>query len=926
MTLKKYQFNQQSHFRVTLFVFKYIWPLLYVLFIFKSLTAQAQLDNYWTWNFHSLDFNSQTPKPGLSSGAMGSTICDSSGKLLFYCDGNIVYDRKNDTMPYFKSTYPMEYYNVIIIPKNNFEYYIFGINNLTSQFHLLLYNVVDIRLNNGFGDVEKSRPDTLYKGVFYTLSATYKHGGGFWLFTKNLDSIYAFPVDSNGIGKPAKSYMYEKLSNEKTLDPVRSYGQYAIRPSHDGRMVVTTCSIETPSPVYYSFSTVYAYDFNNTTGQFSNQRLLTSDSVAPGIQYFGEFYGCAFSANDSLLYIAHDPPAPTFKTPYPDDIVYQFQRYATDIKASLFKIYLGDSSIGDSISSIADIKEGPNGKIYLAFFKIGQNSSLNNLGILNYPDRVGKACNLNLSGPLYLCDNSAMGSESYSGGFPLTISGYSPLSYVHSGQCGLLNFNAKSDSLFTKYTWYMQDINGNTIDSVTGANIKYSFKKSGKYIVTLQGMSKAGYKKWYSDTILYNTKPIAHFSVSQGSFCQYNHIVFTSQNQTDTSGESWHWDFGDLASSVDSSAQPAPEHIYSSTGTYTVKLSNTIGVCTADTTMVLNILPAPKPGFRVSDSVGCQPLIVKLTSNATGTITKTYYDFGNGTNASVSSPTVVYSSAGSYKILQEVTGPNGCVTKDSANITVNPTPDVKFQGTDSVCVGTEIQFGFPPIAGYIYSWTSLPRGFISDLSKPIDIPKLTTTYDLKETISATGCTDSGKAVYCFVEQRPIAAFAYKYLRGFDYQFSVKRSKNVSYSFDFGDSQHISLIKNDSSISHTFPGNGTYIVTLTAVSDTDLKCESTITDTIIINEPFSLNIFPNPFSLQTDINYLLLKPGHVKISLTDEIGRQIGTLVDKQLAPGEYDTEFNAPLWETRPGMYFVLFQLDDTLIVKKIIQMESIFY
>lgn len=489
-------------------------------------------------------------------------------------------------------------------------------------------------------------------------------------------------------------------------------------------------------------------------------------------------------------------------------------------------------------------------------------------------------------------------------------------------------FKNLSDSSFHYFSWYFGD--GDSVVNNGIQSVFHSYSQLGKYLVKLKGVNNAGYVRWYSDSVVVQAAPIADFSSVDSLGCQFAFSKFIAHARSDSinpnTGATWNINFGDGSSVL--SSDSIFGHKYVNPGVFNVSLIYSNGYCTDTLTQYksIHILPAPKPGFTVSDTVGCQPLTLKLTSNASGTITKTYFDFGNGTNASVSSPTVVYSSSGSFKILQEVTGPNGCVTKDSVAIKVNPTPVVKFKGTDSICQGSVIQLGNPAIAGFNYSWTSVPPGFISDLSNPLDIPKQTTTYDLKETISATGCMDSGKAVSCFVELRPMAAFAYKYLRGFDYQFSVKRSKNVSYRFDFGDSQHISLIKNDSSISHTFPGNGTYIVTLTSVSDTDLKCVSTITDTIEINEPFSLNIFPNPFSLQTDINYLLLKPGHVKISFTDEIGRQIGTLVDKQLGPGEYDTEFNAPLWETRPGMYFVLFQLDDTLIVKKIIQMESIFY
>ncbi len=930
---------------------KWIKVLVIFSLVIISKNAQAQLDNYWAWGeYHSLDFNTRLPKAGSSNTSeSGSSICDSAGKLLFYCNRYVAYDRNNHIMPYFINGLNTQLGDdkEIITPKNKYEYYIFGPSHTTATGdYYMLYTLIDIRLNNGYGDVENRQlSDTLYKGgfvalsnletgSFYSVGVAHKKGGGYWLLSKTHDSLYAFPVDSHGVGKPVLTYMYERLRNVTYYD-ISSYN-YTITASNDSKMVVTTCPENSGSGgSNIAITAIYVYDFNNTTGQFNNQRLLASDSSIPyssAINY-GPFYNCAFSPNDSLFYVTHEPPDPDYRMNYHNDIIYQFQRFAPNIASSVYKIQAGDSS-----TYIQNIKSAPDGKIYLSYFKYNATQSswksTGQFGIINYPDRIGSACGLNLNGFNCPCATSTPDGQCWPGVFPLTINGYTSLSFAFSGQCGPLNFTAKSDSLFTKFTWYMQDINGNNIDSVYGSRITYSFKKSGRYIVTLQGMSKAGYKKWYTDTISFTTKPAAHFSVSQGNLCQYNHILFTNKNQADTSGESWHWDFGDPGSGSNSSALPAPTHIYSSTGVYKVKLSAAIGACKADTSMAINILPAPKPGFSVSDSVGCQPLTIQVTDQSKGSVTGWKYVVQRTFPLpllkvdSLQNASFMYEflPSGQYKIHQYVTGPNGCVTQDSATIMVNSKPSVQFERTDSVCLGTEIEFGFPSVAGYVYSWTSIPAGFISNNSKPIDVPKASTTYNLKETISATGCSDSGKVLYCFVEQRPVGSFTYEHTRGFDYRFAIKRSKYVSYNFDFGDSQHVSLNKNDTVVSHSFPGNGKYIVTLSALSDTGLKCESTFTDTIIVNEPFSLNIFPNPFSLQTDINYMLLKPGHVKISLTDDIGRQVGTLIDKELGPGEYDTYFNAPLWETRPGMYFVIFQLDDTLIVKKIIQMESIFY
>ena len=146
-----------------------------------------------------------------------------------------------------------------------------------------------------------------------------------------------------------------------------------------------------------------------------------------------------------------------------------------------------------------------------------------------------------------------------------------------------------------------------------------------------------------------------------------------------------------------------------------------------------------------------------------------------------------------------------------------------------------------------------------------------------------------------------------------------------YHWDFGD---LSSTSPDTvsgySVTHFYSNNGTYKVSLT-VSLPGL-CTEIDSYVVVVNLQFGLNIFPNPFELQTDINYVLVNPGHVRISLVDELGQELGILLDEQVNQGKYNTYFDAALWKTRPAMYFVLFQLDDKLIVKKIIQLDSIYH
>lgn len=60
-------------------------------------------------------------------------------------------------------------------------------------------------------------------------------------------------------------------------------------------------------------------------------------------------------------------------------------------------------------------------------------------------------------------------------------------------------------------------------------------------------------------------------------------------------------------------------------------------------------------------------------------------------------------------------------------------------------------------------------------------------------------------------------------------------------------------------------------------------------------------YPNPFRPQTTIPYTLLRSEHVRLEVFDMLGRKVRTLVEKTLAPGQYQAMLNAS--DLPGGMY-----------------------
>src|SRR5690554_4841990 len=79
--------------------------LLLIFTFFLHFIAPAQLEgaNWYFGTYAGLDFTSGTPTPlfdgALITGEGCSSVSDNAGNLLFYTDGQLVYDRNHNLMP-----------------------------------------------------------------------------------------------------------------------------------------------------------------------------------------------------------------------------------------------------------------------------------------------------------------------------------------------------------------------------------------------------------------------------------------------------------------------------------------------------------------------------------------------------------------------------------------------------------------------------------------------------------------------------------------------------------------------------------------------------------------------------------------------------------------------------------------------------------
>lgn len=215
-----------------------------------------------------------------------ASMCDCTGHLLFYTDGLSVWKKNHQLMNNGDGLLggSSTTQAAIILPKpgSSTIYYVF-----TCPYNLqedsFRYSVVDMTLDNGFGDVVEKNV-AIYEHIGEKLTATIKGNGvDYWIVVKQLgtDAFLSYSLTSAGLN------MTPVISHAGNIaDPVTSNGY--VRISRDGTKMVSADAF---------ISSCQLFDFDNNTGQISNPLDLTS--LTAGYQA----YGAEFSSDNSKLYI-----------------------------------------------------------------------------------------------------------------------------------------------------------------------------------------------------------------------------------------------------------------------------------------------------------------------------------------------------------------------------------------------------------------------------------------------------------------------------------------------------------------------------------------------------------------------------------------------------------------------------------------------
>lgn len=430
------------------------YPLLLLICALITLQANAQNENnVWTFGYNNgLDFSTSPPtffQNEIEALEGCASVADGAGNLLFYSNGNNVWDATGTVMPNgsgilgngpgIAGTALGSCAQGVAIVKsvsNNNQYYLFtldaaeqvsgGINDPG----YLRYSVIDMSLNMGAGDVVAGQKNIVLD-TFMSEKMTVAKGAGcyYWLVAhRNNSSAYrAFKIDFAGVNPG--------VSSNGTWTGDMGAGQLKISP--DGTRIATGNSMGGP---------IELGTFNNVTGMVSNTISIDPLTNASRI-------GTCFSPDNTKLYV----------TTMGDLAQYDISSYPNAATIAASKVVLG------SAINYAQLRNGPDGKIYVALYQ-----SINPfIGVINNPNAAGAACNLN---------NSALPQSSWSQ-FPLVPGnpyGHTLGNDIVVGVSADTSYNATKDTLvcyensmlvsappgFNEYLW--NDGNTNATRTLTG--------------------------------------------------------------------------------------------------------------------------------------------------------------------------------------------------------------------------------------------------------------------------------------------------------------------------------------------------------------------------------------------------------------------------------------------------------------------------
>lgn len=337
-----------------------------VFLIQTGCEKKRNADQWYFGEGAAVDFSSGIPT-AVAGCAMAqregvASIADDLGNLLFYTEGNSVWDATNTVMPNGSGLLGswLSAQSSIIVPDPGTanQYYIFTVHNWTDGTSEFAYSVVDMTLRGGLGDIIPAKKNSVLQNNIYERVTTVRHKNcrDTWIISheRNNNRYVSYLLTPAGVSATAVVTDIGSVS-------VGGNRFGGLRSSHNGRKICSTLGGGSGYPA------VELLDFDNATGTLSNYIVL-----APPGQFNGA-YSSEFSANDRVLYVCG----------YANDFIRQYDLFAGS-ESAVQQSMLDIAAYPNTTKSA--LQMGPDGKIYVS------EDYESAMGVIEQPNVLGMGC------------------------------------------------------------------------------------------------------------------------------------------------------------------------------------------------------------------------------------------------------------------------------------------------------------------------------------------------------------------------------------------------------------------------------------------------------------------------------------------------------------------------------------------------------
>jgi gliding motility-associated-like protein len=655
----------------------------------SPLQAQKQNNQWRLGTGGAVNFNPSRPvslPASRISSIQGTSAADrSTGALLFYTDGLTVWDAQDAPMPNgtgLRGTQSVfQAGQVVPRPGNPDQYYLF---NTGSAAQGLSYNLIDMRLRGGLGDVVPGAKNIslgiAVTGRIQSVPACDRQGYWVLVWENRSSKIHAFPVTAAGVG-PAVVSDVDVLIGGLGVMKINSQ--------------LTRLAVNGP------FS-IMLFNFNSGTGQVSALQSEITNLPPPPPNLSPKFpgapdetiYGVEFSPDGRLLYATKG------------QFLYQVNLSLPPQQAGPAAVKLAKSPGKMSFSAI---QRASNGKIYEA----------TSMGFVVNPDVVGPGCGFGSRSGLY-----SGGAESIPTWIFDNSEGYITVADTCAGSSTRF---AITDTLqVLSVSWDFGD------GSAAGRGIHstHVYAQPGTYTVQATinrscGASQVLQRVLHAaDCCSMPNSPYVDFNYGSGVVCSSLGQVSPLKGSGFAAGGT----FSSSAGIALSGISGAIDASLSTAGAYTVTYSVRPPACPTPLTgtAVLTIKPSPAAPAVASPLTLCQyDTVPHFVVGGQGL---QWFDDAIDTSHSPVPPRIDSAQPAGFTIYVAQTGANGCSsTRTPIDIAVWPVPDIYAGGPrQRIDIGSFITLAASASGARSLLWQ--PGGLT--VLQPTVAPRISTTYTL----------------------------------------------------------------------------------------------------------------------------------------------------------------------------------------------------